>query len=129
MRSGTSCRPSATAGASSIFGSFRRFDMDKTTTQNKLARNIESKRAITAETCPAKGEHRSYHGRTHPACGEVIPFGPFDPAAYARFIEVRPSATTESGTSAEVAALWSEYADAEAERARLAGEIAKAGRE
>jgi len=104
--------------------------MDKTTTENKLARNVESKRTITAANCPAKGEHRSYLGRVHEPCGERIPIATvYEPAEYVRLFEVGRSATTESGTSAEVAALWSEYADVEAERARLAGEIAKADRE
>lgn len=29
--------------------------MDKNTTENKLARNVETKKTITAENCPAKG--------------------------------------------------------------------------
>lgn len=100
--------------------------MDKTFTQNKLATNVEIK--TTAVTCPRKSEHKASLGRVHDACGEFVPFGPFDGAAYEHFFG-RPSQNRESGTSPEVAALWSAQEVATIELARIEGEIVRTDRE
>ena len=100
--------------------------MDKANIADKIGRFLETK--ITALTCPRKSEHKASLGRVHEPCGELIPFGPFGPAEYERFFG-RPSEVRESGTSPEVTALWSEYEAADAERARLEGELLKNDRE